>query len=222
MRNTNFYRLLMCSAALLINSGCTEDSLDAGSTTSAPPTVIEPLMPPTAFAQADFQVILPTNFCWLYGSYGGNIKPEKTLWEKISGPSSAVIQNPDSLRTKVSNLEKGIYEFELTITNKNGLTAKDIARFVVGQMSETAKEIIFKDMDWVCPMGCYIAIENIYSHLPVGSVFRIYIQRDNSANWQEVVSDYSGGDHYTYALYDGHLYINLNDYPEPEDTPHNY
>lgn len=226
MKRINLYGLMLCIAASLINSGCTEETLPTGPPTSIlPPTytippVIEPPTPPTVYAGADFQVILPTDFCWLSGSYGDIGHIDTILWQIISGPSSYTLENPNSLRTKVTNLEKGIYDFELTVINKKGLTGKDISRVTVGEISANPKEIIFKDTAWTCPWDCQIEIENIYSHLPVGSVFRIYIQRDNSTNWEEVVSDYSGDYQYIYLLYNGHLYIIPNDYSTVEDTPH--
>ena len=195
MKNTNLYGLLICSAALFINSGCTEESLATGSpiSTVPQPDTVPPTSPPnsssapSAYAGQDFQVILPTDFCWLSGGYGenGNIKVEKTLWTKISGPSSGVLQNPDLLRTKVSNLEKGIYEFELTITNMKGLTGKDTVRAIVGKMSETPKEMIFKDIEWIFPWYSTIEIKDFNLLLP-NSIFKVYIQRDNNPQWEEV------------------------------------
>lgn len=228
MKRINLCGLLLFNAILLINSGCTEDTLATGSPTSTPPTVIQPSTPPTAFAGEDFQLILPTDFCWLSGAYSedGNIKVEKLLWKKLSGPASYLLGNPDSLRTKVSNLEKGIYEFELTVTNTRGLTGKDISRVVVGEMSSNPKEIIFKDLIWNCDWDwgyCELIIKNIYNNLPAaGSVFRIYLQRDGLANWEEVIhgsSQSSADARYTYILYNGDLIIYPHDFSEAEGKP---
>ena len=83
MKNTNFYGLLICSAGFLINSGCTEETISTLSPTNTIPLVSPPnsASAPSAYAGQDFQVILPTDFCWLSGGYGehGNIKVEKTL-----------------------------------------------------------------------------------------------------------------------------------------------
>lgn len=230
MKRTNLYGLFICTAALLINSGCNEEALPTGPSSIPPPTytvppAAEPPAPlPAVSAGEDLQVIWPTDFCWLSGNYSyvKALDIEKILWEKISGPSSYILEDPESLRTKVSNLEKGIYEFQITITNKKGLIGKDIAKIIVREMSASPKEIVFKDTAWVCPMGCHVEIANLYSQLPAGSVFKIYIQRDNSVNWQEVIhesSQSSADTSYTYTLYNGNLFIFSYSSSEMTDTP---
>lgn len=132
------------------------------------------------------------------------------------------MENPNSLKTKLSKLEKGIYDFELTITNNKGSIGKDIVRVTAGEMSENNDEIILKDMAWVCPMECHVEIENIYSRLPAGYVSRIYIQRDNSANWEEVIHESSQlpqDVQYTYTLYNDNLFIFTYSSLEEVDTP---
>lgn len=195
MKTITLYGLLLYSAALLINSSCTDDTLPTVTSTNTVPSTntIPPASPPnsastpSAYAGQDFQVILPTNFCYLSGGYSENknIKVVKTLWKKISGSSSGVLQSPDSLRTKVSNLEKGIYEFELTITNMLGLIGKDTVRVIVGEMSKTPKEIIFKDMEWIFPWYSTIELKNFNLLMP-DSIFKVYIKRGNNPQWEEV------------------------------------
>lgn len=190
MKMINTLRIFIFGAAILINNGCTEgDTLyEAPPTNTVPPTSPpNSASTPSAYAGQDFQVILPTDFCWLRGGYSenGNIKVEKTLWKKISRSSSCVLENPDSLRTKVSNMEKGIYEFELTITNTRGLTGKDTVRVIVGEISETPNETIFKDMEWIFPWYSAIEIKDFNLLLP-NTIFKVYIQRDNNPQWEEV------------------------------------
>ena len=186
MKNNNFYRLLICSAAMLISSGCTEDSLDTGSPPSTPPTVIAPPKPPVAFAGRNFHVVLPKDFCWLSGEnyQNGNLKVEKTTWKKLSGPTSYLLEKPDSLRTKVSNLEKGIYEFELTIA-MSGLIGKDTVAITVGEISKPPKEVIFKDLIWGISWFNVIKIFD-FNDLFLNSIFKVYIQRNNNPQWVEV------------------------------------
>lgn len=195
MKTINLYGPLLCSGALFIHSGCTEDTLSiVPPTITVPPTNTVPPtslpnsdLAPSAFAGQDFQVLLPTDFCWLSGGYSenGNIKIEKTLWKKISGSSSCIVENPDSLRTKVTNMEKGIYQFALTVTNKKGLTAKDTVKVIVGKLSETTKEMIFKDLEWIFPWDNTIEIKDFNLLFP-NSIFKVYIQRDNNPQWEEV------------------------------------
>ena len=216
MKTNNLYGLLLCSAALFINNGCTTDTL---------PTNIVPHKPElphsalTTSAGANIQVILPTNFVWLSGSYSDNEVVDNFVWKKISGPSNSILETPNSLRTKVSNLEKGIYEFELTVMNKKGITAKDTVAVTVGEISISPKEIIFKDLTWICPWGCIIEIKNIYSYLPSKTVFRVYIQRDNSDVWEEAIMESQWTDNFSY-LYtlNGNLTIHYFG-DDVEDTP---
>lgn len=228
MKRINLYGLLIFSTALLIISGCNEETLSIATPSITPPPGTAPppetAEPPISYAGEDFQILLPQDFCWLSGSYNetGNNKIENIFWKKISGPSSYIFESPNSLRTKVSKLEKGIYEFELTVTNTKGLTGKDITRITVGEMSQNKEEVILRDMAWVCPMGCYVEIENIYSYLPADSLYQVYIQRDNSSNWEEVIHESSQSPVsvlYTYTLYNGNLFIFHYSSSEQEDTP---
>ena len=148
---------------------------------------VEQNKPPIAYAGYDNMAILPTDFCWINGSYYDyeNEANISFLWEKVSGPSTYVLENPESLRTKVSKLGKGVYEFELTITDKSGLTGKDKVTVTVGEISAIPNEKTFNDLSWVCEWDCYIEIKNIFGYLPPESVFKVYIQKNESANWVE-------------------------------------
>ena len=46
-------------------------------------------------------------------------------WKKVSGPSSFTIVDTNSADTKLINLVEGFYEFELTVKDNDGLSAKD-------------------------------------------------------------------------------------------------
>lgn len=153
---------------------------------------------------------------------------QKFNGKKKSGPSSYKLENPNSIKTKVSNLEKGIYEFELTVTNTNGLTGKDTVRVIVGEISENSKEIIFKDRKWIFPWYSTIEIKDFNLLIPQNS-FKVYIQRENNSQWEEVASilenagikyEYfvetrpDGGGMYTYgSLYIFYYGTDTNDTP---------
>ena len=49
----------------------------------------------------------------------------KYEWRKISGPSKYKIVSPNSAVTDVTDLEVGMYKFELKVTNSRGLSARD-------------------------------------------------------------------------------------------------
>lgn len=55
----------------------------------------------------------------------------KYQWKKISGPLQYTIVSPYAATTQVSNLEAGIYQFELTVTNTAHLSARDTMTLTV-------------------------------------------------------------------------------------------
>lgn len=237
MKTINLYGLLLFSATLLINSGCTEDDniYNVTPINTLPTTQNIKL---NVSAGDDIQVILSSDskFLILSGYYIArgiqgeiiNLNNAKIQWKKKSGPSSYKLENPNSIKTKVSNLEKGIYEFELTVTNTNGLTGKDTVRVIVGEISENSKEIIFKDRKWIFPWYSTIEIKDFNLLIPQNS-FKVYIQRENNSQWEEVASilenagikyEYfvetrpDGGGMYTYgSLYIFYYGTNTNDTP---------
>ena len=164
----------------------------------------------------DIRLILPTNFCWLEANYSNSNPIKEIVWKKISGPSNYIIESPNSLNTKVSKLEKGIYEFELSVTDKYNQTTKETAKITVGEIPANPTEKIFNNLNWLCPWDCSIEIPNFPSQLPSGSAFfKVYIQRDSSANWMEVLhwsTDLLKDQKYIYYLDSDHLYIYPTNY----------
>ncbi|MEO7561439.1 MAG: hypothetical protein ABIT07_02535 [Ferruginibacter sp.] len=79
--------------------------------------------PPVASAGIDQAIILPVDSTELSGS---GIDPDGNIvsysWRKISGPF-ALIVNPNNAVTKIKSLIKGVYIFELKVTDNGGLTA---------------------------------------------------------------------------------------------------
>ncbi len=164
----------------------------------------------------DIQVLLPIDFCWLEPTYSDNIAIKSIVWKKTAGPSSYILESPDLLKTKVSKLEKGVYEFEISVTDTYGYTAKETAKVTVGEISANPMEKIFINLNWSCPWDCIIEIANITSQLPPGStIFKVYIQKTNSTNWVEIFrwsTNPANNPQYYYFLDNGHLII----------TPYNY
>jgi len=93
--------------------------------------------PPIAIAGPDQVITLPTDSVLLDGSSSSD--PDGTiskwLWTKISGPASFVIPNSSIPNSVVKNLIKGIYQFELKVTDNNGLFAKDTLQITVLDLS---------------------------------------------------------------------------------------
>jgi hypothetical protein len=93
--------------------------------------------PPIAVAGPDLVITLPTDSVSLDGNNSSD--PDGTiskwLWTKISGPASFnIIRQSDSI-SKVKTLVVGTYEFELKVTDNDGLSAKDTVQVIVNDPS---------------------------------------------------------------------------------------
>src|SRR4030095_7640786 len=111
---------LAIAILLMVNSGCTPvcDTCSEGGGGGGAAYNTAPI----SNAGDDQYVFSPADFCILNGvapDLADNIPG--ILWTKISGSSSFLIEHPDSLSTKVSNLQLGVYQFELTVTDIMGM-----------------------------------------------------------------------------------------------------
>lgn len=214
MLRSSFSVILVCT--LLFISCKNEDTIE-----QQPPSQANPLVPaaPNVFAGADIYLVLPLNSCTLKGSAQYAESIHNVSWKKISGPPSFVIEIPTTVETKVHNLEKGAYVFELSITNKGGLTGKDSIFVTVLEEGSGVNVKIFKDQKWSCPMGCNIRIENFYSFVPAGTAFKAYVKRDHSTEWVEVMNSSQSWSKYMWTIYNNGLEILEDQTENPEDTP---
>ena len=173
--------------------------------------------PPVAIAGADTTITLPTDSITLDGSASHDPDGQIPIWrwKKISGPPSGYFADEHSATTLVTILTEGIYQFELTVTDAQGLSDKDTMSVIVNMMP--GNEIIFSDQHWQCWWGCWIDIPELFNYLPAGTPFRVFIKRDNSNVWQEAFYGSQTGYGYL-ADNDGHLIVygdNLgNDTPD--------
>jgi hypothetical protein len=82
---------------------------------------------PVANAGADISVTLPANTAALNGSRSSD--PDGTIssykWVMVSGPVSGDITNSTTVSPTLSDLVKGEYVFELTVTDNDGASATD-------------------------------------------------------------------------------------------------
>ncbi len=143
--------------------------------------------PPIADAGPDQTIIFPTDSILLNGSASNDPDGRITAlqWKKISGPASFNIVNANSVQALVTNFAEGVYEFELAVTDSLGLSDKDTTTVTVIKLS--TDEIIFTDQAWQCWWGCWIEIPDLYSHLPAGIPFQVFIKRDNTNTWEEAL-----------------------------------
>lgn len=121
---------------------------------------------PKANAGPDQVITLPFNTTDLSGSgmdTDGNISSYS--WKKLPGSSMATIINADSAKAKVTGLAKGIYYFELNVTDNSGATGKDTLQVTVTRTGYGADDLrhtklnappltakILPGNDWLLPV----------------------------------------------------------------------
>ncbi|MCU7551874.1 hypothetical protein OCK74_22330 [Chitinophagaceae bacterium LB-8] len=84
--------------------------------------------PPEANWEIRLPASRPANFVYLdaTAAFSVNGRIARYNWSKVSGPASYNIENPDSAVTKVGNLEEGVYQFKLVVTDNTGLSSDSI------------------------------------------------------------------------------------------------
>jgi hypothetical protein len=223
--------VLTLGALISIAGGCSEPTqpeIVPPPPPAAPPAPVVPVnTPPRVFAGYDVWVPLPANSSVLYGSaYDAESNIESYSWKKVSGPASYSIESPGSLQTKVVNLEEGTYQFELTVTDKGGLTGKATVRIVVYEpRTPGANEFLFKNLRYRCDdcvpdfleVFTYV-IENFHAYVPAGTAFKVFLKVAGSTNWVEVPS--AGGEKVGYRINGDRFVIEIDwDYLPNLDRP---
>src|SRR5687768_14744977 len=117
---TSFLLFVVLGSAIVFTVGCKKEMVD---TISDSPNLNLPnrITPPIVNAGSDVFVFLPAGSCVLYASADSKNGIESNVWRKVSGPPSQTINSPDSLSPIVDGLIEGVYEFELKVTDKEGL-----------------------------------------------------------------------------------------------------
>ncbi|MCP2044675.1 hypothetical protein L1278_002733 [Pontibacter sp. HSC-36F09] len=146
----------------------------------------------------------------------------------MAGPSAVNIkQHFSDVKAYASELSMpGNYDFELTVTDADKLTAKDTVTVTIIVPTEVPacsdpKEFIFKDLVWDYSWIMEIDIYNFYSNLPANSqIQKIYIKRDNSNEWEPVVylAESSGYSLHTWDYGNG-VFVILPNQNMEDDTP---
>ena len=94
--------------------------------------------PPIANAGADQTIILPKDSVTLDGT--ASTDPDGIItsykWIKIAGPVASNIIKTDSSKTLVKTLVMGVYKFELTVKDNQGLSAKDTVQIIVSDPTQ--------------------------------------------------------------------------------------
>jgi hypothetical protein len=102
-----------------------------------------PNQAPTANAGLDRNMTLPANIATLVGT--GN-DPDGTItayqWTKIAGPASGTITNASSATCSLSNLEVGVYRYELRVTDNLGAYGRDTVQVTVNMQPVNSLPVV--------------------------------------------------------------------------------
>jgi hypothetical protein len=99
----------------------------SGNDIYAPDPPIQTNQAPVVNAGIDITVTLPETSVGLSGTgtdSDGTIT--KYMWTKISGPDQFNIVSPGSPETTINNLQEGVYEFQLQVTDNKDATSTDV------------------------------------------------------------------------------------------------
>jgi hypothetical protein len=100
------------------------DNNGLSSTSSVTITVNPANIPPTVSAGSAQTITLPTNSVALTGMATGNggATISSVSWTQTAGPAAATINSSSNLLTAVTGLVQGIYTFQLSASDNNGLS----------------------------------------------------------------------------------------------------
>ena len=138
--------------------------------------------PPVANAGPDQTIVKPRNFVRIDGSlsHDPDGKIVSYQWTTISGPTSPSMwnfdANPKPEVKNVSNLEEGVYLFELLTTDDDGQSARDTMKVTVlpdSLISDPGRIKRFDKLWW--GNLCEIRINNISSAVPSTAGMQVFI-----------------------------------------------
>lgn len=219
---TAFQGVLVLATLTGVASGCSEPTqpttLGDGPYPPPPAAPATPVVPvntgSAANAGRDEWVPLPANSSTLRGWSPKNVRSHS--WKKISGPDSYFIESPNSRETKLTNLERGTYEFEWAVTTESGLVGNDTVMVVVyDPRTPSAREFIFrnlKDSCWNCDPNFMdrfsFAIENFHDYVPADAAITVSLRIAGSTSWVEVSE--TGGEYYIYRINDNRFVLEID------------
>jgi len=156
---------------------------------------------PIADAGEDMIIEQPENVAFLNG---GKSRDEdhnlaRYQWTKISGPQSGEIVNPNSAYPRIENLELGVYQFELQVSDKFGLASKDTVQVTV----VLSRGAIFDNLSWANDANTQmISTESpdLSSELQTRIIRRVLLVDNSSGDWFEIEKDGTLDDQFYYKI----------------------
>ena len=154
----------------------------------SPTTPLPPLPPPNTTPQVsagdNMVVFLPVDSAFISGSVTdaeNNI--DRYRWSQLIGPNQAIIQTPDSLKTKISKLIKGEYSFKLTVTDNGNLNGEATANVLVIDPAGT-NTMILEVLDVTCwGPECTIAVDTSNTHIYRNLPIKVFLKSKDSSDW---------------------------------------
>lgn len=144
----------------------------------------------TPITNNDINLMLPQDWVVLNNSYISSLSNVTGMvWDKINGPETYILEYLNWEYTKISSLVEGSYQFELTVNYINESVSKDTVNvnlFDVSIIPQNAKEIIIENVQWTFPWDSALEITDFYNKISRESLFRIFVKRDGSTNWEDV------------------------------------
>ena len=219
-----FFFFLM--AGMIFNISCKKESCN---NCGINPQTTGTNKPPVANAGPDQIVTLQDNPLALNGYSSAD--PDNNItgftWSKISGPSSFNMANANIVKTQLTVLAQGNYQFELKVTDGGGLISKDTMLVSVSD-TLSGREFIFDGLQW--ELGDFYGTggHDIYVGTPARpDLFHnssdylyfnlnlqngeVYIKSEPSGDWIQI-TPYSlyqigGSGPYLYDIYSPYLYV---------------
>lgn len=164
--------------------------------------------PPVSDAGPDQSITLPSNTVTLDGSRSFDADNNITayLWSQISGPPSFNIVNANAVKTQVTSLTIGVYQFQLRVRDSGNSFARDTVQVIVYPTdTPPANEIIFTDLIWNYwhdPNDIYSLFDEIYLVTPdssnlfvnvPGSGIQVFVKLDSTSTWIPANTIINGG-----------------------------
>jgi hypothetical protein len=151
--------------------------------------------PPVANAGKDTSITLHGNSVILNGSASADPNNNITTykWTKISGPPSFTIANDTAVQTRVSGLIKGMYQFELMVTDAGGLSGKDTVAITVNDMEHPNSPPIADagaDQTITLPVN-YINLDGSASSDPDNNIVSYFWSKISGPSSLEITNIYS-------------------------------
>jgi hypothetical protein len=154
--------------------------------------VMEDIVGPEAYAGRDTILYLPKTSFTLDGSQSKH--PRGTItsfqWTQIDGLGRAQMANSNAATTLVDIPTRGIYQFELKVTDTRAKSDRDTIKVNVHDSILKENAVLLENLSWECPWGCGIIIKNFKALLPPQKKLTAVYYRDAwHMPWQLVLTE---------------------------------